>query len=90
MAIFGLGLVGCTPAEVSIYGANASGCVDKINEAVALFNQRIKPLVDDLNRNLADAMFIYINSTNHSLESPTSAGMLHAPSLNRIITVNLC
>lgn len=73
VAIFGLGLIGCTPAEISIYGANASGCVDKINEAVALFNQRIKPLVDEFNSNLPDAMFIYINSTNHSLESPTSA-----------------
>ncbi|WOG86529.1 hypothetical protein DCAR_0205740 [Daucus carota subsp. sativus] len=72
VAIFGLGLLGCTPAEISIFGANESGCVDEVNAAVTLFNERIKPLVDDLNSNLADANFIFINNTNHSLESPTS------------------
>lgn len=74
VAIFGLGLSGCTPAMISTYGANASGCVDKINAAIALFNDRLKPLVDDLNKNLTDSKHIYINSTNIALGDPTSAG----------------
>ncbi|WOG86532.1 hypothetical protein DCAR_0205743 [Daucus carota subsp. sativus] len=74
VAVFGLGLSGCTPAKISTFGANASGCVDKINAAVALFNDRLKPLVDGLNKNLTDAKYIYINTTNISLGDPSSAG----------------
>ncbi|KAL8090917.1 hypothetical protein AgCh_040110 [Apium graveolens] len=74
VAVFGLGLSGCTPAKISIFGANASGCVDKINAAVALFNERLKPLYDGLNKNLTDSKYIFVNSTNISLGDPTSAG----------------
>ncbi|KAK1382110.1 GDSL-like Lipase/Acylhydrolase superfamily protein [Heracleum sosnowskyi] len=74
VAVFGLGLSGCTPAKIAIFGANASGCVDKINDAIALFNERLKPMVDDLNKNLTDSKYIYINTTNISLGDPSSAG----------------
>lgn len=74
VAVFGLGLSGCTPAKILTFGANASGCVDKINSAIALFNERLKPLVDELNKNLTDSKYIYINTTNISQGDPSSAG----------------
>ncbi|KAI6682600.1 hypothetical protein NL676_036481 [Syzygium grande] len=46
---------------ISTFGTNGSLCVDKINSAVLLFNNRLKPLVDELNCNLADAKFTYID-----------------------------
>ncbi|KAF5461729.1 hypothetical protein F2P56_017804, partial [Juglans regia] len=52
VVVFGLGLLGCIPYEVRINGANISGCVDKFNEAVILFNSRLKSLVSYLNNNL--------------------------------------
>ncbi|KAK1382109.1 GDSL-like Lipase/Acylhydrolase superfamily protein [Heracleum sosnowskyi] len=74
VAVFGLGLIGCAPAVVSKFGANASGCVDRVNAAVALFNEKLKPLVDDFNSNLTGAKFIYINTTNINLGDPIAAG----------------
>ncbi|XP_035549562.1 GDSL esterase/lipase At2g19010-like isoform X2 [Juglans regia] len=69
VVVFGLGLLGCIPYEVRINGANISGCVDKFNEAVILFNSRLKSLVSYLNNNLTKATFIFINSTGISLDS---------------------
>ncbi|KAK3435425.1 LOW QUALITY PROTEIN: hypothetical protein EUGRSUZ_C00135 [Eucalyptus grandis] len=61
VAIFGLSVIGCAPTKISRFGTNGSLCVDKINSAVMLLNDRLKPLVDELNRNLADAKFTYID-----------------------------
>ncbi|XP_030456302.2 GDSL esterase/lipase At5g45670-like [Syzygium oleosum] len=61
VVIFGLSVIGCAPAIISTFGTNGSLCVDKINSAVLLFNNRLKPLVDELNCNLADAKFTYID-----------------------------
>lgn len=44
------------------YGASpGSTCVDYINDMVQLFNNRLMLLVDDLNNDLTDAKFTYIN-----------------------------
>lgn len=77
MAVFGLGLIGCAPEIVIKFGADASGCVDSVNAAVALFNDRLKPLVDDFNSNLPAAKFIYINITNINSGDPTLAGKMN-------------
>lgn len=61
MAIFGLSVIGCSPAEISRFGTRGSLCVDKINSEVMLFNERLKPLVDELNCKLTDAKFTYID-----------------------------
>ncbi|KAL1826656.1 hypothetical protein ACET3Z_005068 [Daucus carota] len=74
VVVFGLGLIGCTPAKVSDFGANASGCVDKINAAITLFNERLKPIIDELNNKFGSAKYIYINTTNISLGDPSSIG----------------
>ncbi|RVX03805.1 GDSL esterase/lipase [Vitis vinifera] len=62
VALFGLAQLGCAPSVVASKGAtNGSACVDYINDAVQIFNNRLKELVNELNRNLTDAKFIYVN-----------------------------
>lgn len=67
--MFGLGQIGCTPAEVARFNTSGKPCVDLINDAVKLFNDRLKPLVDNLNTNFTDARFTFINIT--SITAPT-------------------
>ncbi|XP_030512797.1 GDSL esterase/lipase At4g18970-like [Rhodamnia argentea] len=62
LAIFGLSEIGCTPAEISEYGTEGSLCVDKLDGEVMPFNDRLKPLIHELNRNLTGARFIYVNT----------------------------
>ena len=68
----GLGLIGCTPNAIS--KANGTACVDELNSAAQLFNQKLVSLVNQLNTNLTNAKFIYVNSTGMSSEDPTSVG----------------
>ncbi|GMH05189.1 hypothetical protein Nepgr_007029 [Nepenthes gracilis] len=73
VALFGLGLIGCTPAEIAIHGAtNGSACVDNINAAVLIFNDKLISLVDKLNARHTDANFTYIN--NAGMQLTTSQG----------------
>ncbi|KVH96805.1 hypothetical protein Ccrd_001102 [Cynara cardunculus var. scolymus] len=66
VAVIGLGLIGCTPAEIANFGTDGKPCVDSINDAVKRFNDRLKPLVDGLNNDNSDARFTYINITSIS------------------------
>lgn len=75
VAVSGVGLIGCTLAEISIHGTNGSLCVDKINEAAQLFNNRLISLVDQLNTNLPGAQFTYISSAS----SDTGSLIVNAP-----------
>lgn len=75
-AVFGLGRVGSTPAVQASCGTNGSACVDNINNAVELFNTRLKSLVVDLNGNISNAKFIFINSSGIALTSPSLASMI--------------
>lgn len=74
MALVGLGLIGCTPSAISSFGTNGSTCVDVLNIAAQQFNQRLISLVDQLNSNLTDAKFIYINSFEMGSGDPAAAG----------------
>ncbi|PWA69712.1 SGNH hydrolase-type esterase domain-containing protein [Artemisia annua] len=65
VAVNGVGLIGCAPAEIARFGTNGT-CVDSINNAVKLFNDRLKPIVDNINNNFSDARFTYINITSIS------------------------
>nr|KAJ0212663.1 hypothetical protein LSAT_V11C400175680 [Lactuca sativa] len=66
IAVFSLGLIGCTPSEIAQFGTDGRPCVDSINDAVSRLNNRLKPLVDDLNNDLSDARFTFINLTSIS------------------------
>ncbi|CAI9087877.1 OLC1v1022063C1 [Oldenlandia corymbosa var. corymbosa] len=73
VAIFGLSALGCVLQEINTY--NTTGCVGFINDAVELFNNRLRPLVDSLNAQFPDSKFIYTNST--SIQSgPTPPGLV--------------
>ncbi|KAG5235136.1 GDSL esterase/lipase [Salix suchowensis] len=61
IAVFGLGQLGCTPDAIQTYGTHGSACVVIMNNASQLFNSRLKPVVDQLNEDLTDAKFIYID-----------------------------
>ncbi|KAL2494647.1 GDSL esterase/lipase [Forsythia ovata] len=66
----------CVPSVLAMYPpANGSACVDSINGAVQLFNNMLKTLVDDLNNDLPNAKFIYINSTSISSGDPSALGI---------------
>ncbi|OMO71723.1 Lipase, GDSL [Corchorus capsularis] len=60
-ALYGVGLIGCPPYTREVYGTIGSVCVDKLNAAANLFNERLMPLVEELNRDFTDAKFTYLN-----------------------------
>ncbi|KAI3743737.1 hypothetical protein L1987_56802 [Smallanthus sonchifolius] len=66
IAVFGLGQIGCTPAEIKRFGTNGKPCIEWINDAVKLFNDELTSLVDDLNSDYLDARFTFINLTSIS------------------------
>jgi phospholipase/lecithinase/hemolysin len=81
VALIGVGLVGCTPYEMAKFGTNGTACVDIVNNAVQLFNERLVSLVDDLNKNLTDAKFTYLDSFGSASGNGTSPGfkVVNAP-----------
>ncbi|XP_009598192.1 GDSL esterase/lipase At1g29670 [Nicotiana tabacum] len=75
VAVFGLGGIGCIPAELDLYGTKDSGCVDSINKAVQYFDDKLIPMINDLNSNLPNTKFIYVNSTSIGIGDPSSIGI---------------
>ncbi|GMI95169.1 hypothetical protein like AT1G29670 [Hibiscus trionum] len=64
-AVYGLGLFGCTTYAVSVYGTHRSVCIEKVNMGATLFNNRLKPMLHQLNTNLTDAKFTYFNPSGN-------------------------
>ncbi|KAL0329571.1 UNVERIFIED_CONTAM: GDSL esterase/lipase [Sesamum radiatum] len=69
VAVTGLSGIGCTPGELA-RGTNGSLCVDAINNAVVLFNDKLQALIKSLNNHLPDAQFIYVPSLELSEHIP--------------------
>ena len=86
IAIFGLGPIGCIPQEALSSRPNLLGCVENTNKAVRQFNNRLKPLVDDLNAKHPGAHFTYINVSNFA----PVIGKLHVSSRNIVPFSNIC
>nr|KAJ0209788.1 hypothetical protein LSAT_V11C400175730 [Lactuca sativa] len=78
IVVFGLGPIGCTPAEISNFGIDGESCVEAINDAVKQFNGNLRSLVDKLNLNNPDAKFIFINLTSIALQQP-GLGLSNGP-----------
>ncbi|XP_076948610.1 GDSL esterase/lipase At1g29670-like [Bidens hawaiensis] len=68
IVVFGLGLIGCAPEEISTFGTDGKPCVQSINDAIRLFNRKLKPVVDRLNVYYPDAKFTFINLTGMALQ----------------------
>ncbi|KAF3678991.1 hypothetical protein T459_05204 [Capsicum annuum] len=75
IVVFGIGGIGCVPAELDLYGTEDTACVNSIDSAVQKFSDKLKPMIDDLNSDLPDANFIYINSTSIAVTVPSSVGI---------------
>ncbi|KAF9672497.1 hypothetical protein SADUNF_Sadunf11G0048400 [Salix dunnii] len=60
MAVIGVSPIGCTPNATTFYDTNGSLCVKPMNEAVILLNELLKLLVQDLNKKLIGANFMYL------------------------------
>lgn len=73
MTVAGVGLIGCTPNATSFYGTKGL-CVEKMNLAASLFNEKLKLLVLELNSQLKNATFIFINTLKISAVSALSPG----------------
>ncbi|KAF8030998.1 hypothetical protein BT93_D0247 [Corymbia citriodora subsp. variegata] len=77
VVLLGLGQIGCSPSELARNSSDGSTCVKNINDACQIFNNKLKPVVDDFNKNYANAKFTYINSYNifqDLLTRPSSFG----------------
>ncbi|PWA83005.1 SGNH hydrolase-type esterase domain-containing protein [Artemisia annua] len=66
VAVFGLGQIGCAPAEIARFGTNGKPCVEWINDAVKIFNEKLKSIVNELNNDYPDGKFTFINLTSIS------------------------
>ncbi|GAB4827114.1 hypothetical protein Ancab_034001 [Ancistrocladus abbreviatus] len=62
LVLIGVGQIGCSPNELAQNSPDGRTCVARINSANQIFNNKLKSLVDQLNRQLVDARFIYINA----------------------------
>lgn len=89
VAVFGLGYIGCTPAEMASYGTNGSACVDIINEDVQLFNEGLSSLVDELTNNLTDSKFIFVNIAEISTGDASAYGMTVSNAPCCVVSSNL-
>lgn len=77
MVLFGLGQIGCSPNELAQNSPDGSTCVQRINSANQIFNNKLKSLVNNLNSNFADARFIFVDSYGifqDIINSPSSYG----------------
>uniref|UniRef100_A0A2K1WMM2 GDSL-motif lipase/hydrolase family protein n=1 Tax=Populus trichocarpa TaxID=3694 RepID=A0A2K1WMM2_POPTR len=83
IALPGLGPIGSIPYSFSTLCHNNVSCVTNINNAVLPFNVGLVSLVDQLNRELNDARFIYLNSTGMSSGDPSVLGF-------RVVNVGCC
>jgi hypothetical protein len=76
VALMGVGQVGCSPNELAQQSPDGVTCVERINSAIEIFNQKVVNLVDQFNT-LPGAHFTYINAYGifqDILRSPGSHG----------------
>ncbi|KAA8519589.1 hypothetical protein F0562_013787 [Nyssa sinensis] len=77
IALIGVGQIGCSPNALAQNSRDGKSCVQRMNTANQLFNDRLKSLVDDFNKNLSPAKFIYINAYGifqDFLDNPSTFG----------------
>lgn len=60
--LIGVGQIGCSPNALAQNSPDGRTCAQNINVANQLFNNKLRALVDNLNRNTPNAKLIYINA----------------------------
>ncbi|CAI0475282.1 unnamed protein product [Linum tenue] len=77
-ALIGVGQIGCSPSELAQNSPDGRTCVQRINAANSIFNDKLRSLVDRFNGNTPDARFIYINAYGifqDLIDSPARFGL---------------
>ncbi|KAK2433257.1 GDSL Lipase/Acylhydrolase superfamily protein [Trifolium repens] len=60
----GIGPLGCIPNQRARGAAPFGRCVDSVNQMVVTYNAGLRSLVEQLNRDHSDSMFVYGNTYN--------------------------
>ncbi|CAH9141524.1 unnamed protein product [Cuscuta epithymum] len=60
--LIGVGAIGCSPNALAQNSPDGKTCVERINVANRIFNQKLRALVDTFNSNTPEAKFIYVNA----------------------------
>ncbi|BAT87265.1 hypothetical protein LR48_Vigan09g227300 [Vigna angularis] len=61
MVLFGVSPIGCSPYALAQNSPDGITCVETLNSPIQLFNSRVRSMVDQLNTQLPNAKFTYIN-----------------------------
>ncbi|KAI3976899.1 hypothetical protein MKX01_008757 [Papaver californicum] len=61
IVVANVGPVGCIPIERALYTTGDS-CISAMNDAAMLFNKKLKSLIMELNSNLVESIFLYVDS----------------------------
>lgn len=75
--LIGVGAIGCSPNALAQNSPDGNTCVERINSANRIFNQKLRALVDEFNGNTPDSKFIYINAYGifqDLIENPSTYG----------------
>ncbi|XP_077217474.1 GDSL-motif lipase 7 [Tasmannia lanceolata] len=60
MVLVGIGALGCIPSQLSMASGN-NGCVERVNNLVTAFNDRLVQMSNTLNATLPGSFFVYQN-----------------------------
>ncbi|KAL5974408.1 GDSL esterase/lipase 7 [Asimina triloba] len=58
MLLVGIGVLGCIPSQLSMVSGQV-GCVERVNDLVRAFNQRLEQMTTTLNSTLPGSFFVY-------------------------------
>lgn len=76
-SISSLGPLGCIPSQLNINKSPDGTCIDKLQQLSANFNAALKPMTEQLNAELPDATYVFVNSLNIVMDyisNPTAYG----------------
>lgn len=77
LALIGVGAIGCSPNELAQNSPDGRTCVQRINSANQIFNNKLRSLVNEFNNNFNDAKAVYINAYGISqdlINNPSAYG----------------
>ena len=80
--ITGLAPLGCIPSQRTMNLTPSGKCADAVNNIVGYFNGGLRELVEKLNGDLPDAVFVYANTdgaVKEILDKPSSYGAFSKP-----------
>lgn len=61
-SISSLGPLGCIPSQLNINKSPDGTCIDRLQQLSANFNAALKPMTEQLNAELPDATYVFVNS----------------------------